>query len=356
MSAEGRFAAGLLQRSTWGFAAAVLDRLRADAADVLARMPATFADPAEDSAARLLVLAAAMAVDRPELFGHEVGWYRIAFAHREVPAAYLPAWLRAAEAALTAELPQRCHDVVGRHLRAARQQLDGAVTELPSLLAGDAPLLTEARQFLLAVLENRPADALALVEAAAARGVPIADLHDHVLAKVQAEMGRMWLMGEVPVADEHHGSRIVERAIARLLPVRAPAPGARRVLAFAVGGNLHDIGLRLVADRFTLAGWDVMLLGADTPASDLDWLLQDRTFDLIALSASLLLHLGNAEATIARLRHRLGQDCPPILVGGTPFRIVPDLARQIGADDWAADAATAVATAERLVPARRGPA
>ena len=57
-------------------------------------------------------------------------------------------------------------------------------------------------------------------------------------------------------------------------------------------------------------------------------------------------------STIVTLRHSLGDRCPPILVGGEPFVIVPDLWTIVGADGCAADAGAAVAVGERLVHAR----
>lgn len=94
-------------------------------------------------------------------------------------------------------------------------------------------------------------------------------------------------------------------------------------------------------------------LGSNMPANDLGWLLQDRSFELIAIAATLTLHLGALAATIARIRantnvHGAGGKRPAILVGGELFGIVPDLHAAVGADAGAADAVAAVAAARRL--------
>lgn len=318
------------------------------------RLPTTFADPIADTQVRLLALAEALAVDRPALFVHQVTWYKVAFAHREVPSHYLPRNLDCMAATLAERLPVSCRELAARHLDAARAGLAQAPAELPSLLADQAPLLDVARRFLLAALENRAEDALDLIRGEQGRGTSVADLHDHVLGKVLAEAGRMWLMAEIPVADEHYASRVVERAIELLaFSLPRPAADAPTVLTMAVGGNLHGIGIRMVADRFVAAGWNTMHLGADTPASDLEWALQDRQVQLIALSASTVLNVAAAAATVTTLRRILGKACPPILVGGEPFRVVPDLAQVIGADASAGSAGEAVAVARRLVAAAR---
>jgi methanogenic corrinoid protein MtbC1 len=184
-------------------------------------------------------------------------------------------------------------------------------------------------------------------------GATVEDLHDLVLARVLRELGRMWSMVEIPIADEHYGTRIVERAMDLLVRTATPAPAnGRRVLTLSVGGNQHDLGIRMVAERFELRGWQALQLGADMPGSDLEWTLSDRAVDLVAMSATLVLHLGSLESTIAQLRHGLGDRCPPILVGGAPFVVVPDLWAVVGADGCAPDAGAAVEVGERLVRGR----
>lgn len=240
--------------------------------------------------------------------------------------------------------------MVQRHLAVAEAAARAAPRELPSWLAGTGPLLDAARRFLLAALENRRDDAIGAVLRLRADGVAVADLHDHVLALVLREVGRMWLMAEIPIADEHFVSRVVEACVERLAErAESVKPTGRKVLLFGVGGDQHGLAVRFVADRLAMRGHEVWFLGPDQPASDLEWTLQDRAVDLIACGASLVLHLGSARATIEQLRASLRDRCPPILVGGAPFAVAPDLYRVLGADAGAADAATAVARADELL-------
>ena len=354
MQSPEPFAAGLLRQGARALAVATVQELSAARPELIAQgLPATFVDPVEDTRVRLLTLAEAVDVDRAELFAHQLAWYKVALAHRGVAADYLDANLLAMRTALLRELPPAAHAIVERHVALARVRLAEAPTDLPSHVAGDGPLRDAARRCLLAMLENRRQDAIELVLAKHAAGHSIADLHDQLLSPVQREVGRMWLMAEIPIADEHFISQIVRTCIDRLaaLSPRTPRIG-RTVLTFAVGGNLHDLPIRLVAERFELHGWDAWHLGADMPAEDLEWALQDRRVDLVAISATLVLQVGAARTAVARLRRAMAERCPPILAGGGPFTVAPDLHRVIGADAVADDAAGAVARAEMLVPAR----
>lgn len=356
MSSPARMAARLLWQSAKAYATAAVEELARVAPGIVAHgLPSTFADPVEDTRTRLLALAESLDVDRSQLLSHQIAWYKVALAHRGVADGYLTENLAAVQRVLRDALPDSCRDVVDRHLDSARHAARTAPTELPSLLEGDGPHRDLARRFLLALLENRRQAAIDLVMAAHARGVATTELHDHVLALVQREIGRMWSMAEIPVADEHYASRLVEQCLDRL-DAATPRPPQRpqRVVTAAVGGDLHGIGLRLVGLRLAMAGFEVLELGADMPAADFEWLLQDRRVDVVALGATLVLHVRSARTTIERLRG-LGAACPAILVGGMPFTLVPDLHAVIGADAAAGDPAAAVRAVETLLQQRERP-
>jgi methanogenic corrinoid protein MtbC1 len=288
-----RFSASLLRTSARAYARAALHALHESRRDLVETdLPRTFAAPAGDIEVRLLQLAGSLAVDRPVLFADALAWYKVAFHHRGVPADYLSATLQAIESTLADELPAEVFAHVHQHLAAAAHELPRAPVDLPSHLHKEAPHGELAMRYLLANLEGRGDDALELLRAALREGVAVDALHDHVLAPAQLETGRMWLMAEIPIADEHYGTAIAERALAVLHDHVPCAPaGAPRVLTLGVGGDLHQLGLRVVAQRLQGAGFAVQHLGGNMPASDLSWALQDRPVDLIAISATMLLHL-----------------------------------------------------------------
>lgn len=349
-----RFAARLLRTSSRAYAAAAVDAMQRVRPELLtSALPDGFADPLDDTQVRILHLAESLEFDRPALLEHSMAWYKVALHHREVPGDYLAANLDAIGTALRSELPGDAAAVVMRHLQRARGHLDAAPVELPSLLSRSAPHGELAARFLLAVLEGRGDDGLDLLRRALDDGATIADLHDHVLTVVQRESGRMWLTGEIVIADEHYGSGIVDRAL-WLLHERLPRPDADapHVVSLGVGGNLHDFGLRLVAQRLQFAGFAVHHLGSNLPASELEWVLRDHPVDLLAISATLTLHLHTLAQTVQHVRRITGEARHvPILVGGTPFEVVPDLHTLVGADAAAVDAGQAVLAAGRLVAA-----
>jgi methanogenic corrinoid protein MtbC1 len=343
MDEKGLFVAGLLDATAKAVASGAVERQ-------LGSGPGgpDFTRVAADTEARLAYLSEALAAGAPELFVEHVAWLRDAYAARGASLELLRTNLEALREELHDSLP-------APHDEAARGPVDAA---LAALAAGPRPLhhpvsavgphAERAQRFLLALLEARADDALQLVLDALDDGLGLSEIQLSVIAPAQAEMGGMWQRGEVQIAEEHVGSQIVADALTVLRQrIPRPDPEARRVVVASVGGNLHDLGARVVTDHFALAGWRTIFLGADSPGQDVAWTAAEFQADLIAVSVAIALQVRQTAALIETVRG-VRPDCP-ILVGGGPFRQVPELWRAVGADGCAADAPGAVSTGEALL-------
>ena len=81
-----------------------------------------------------------------------------------------------------------------------------------------------------------------------AGGVSIVDLHQFVITRVQAEIGRMWQIGDLGVAEEHLGSRIIEEVLMvlrRRMPHK-PANGRTVIVASSPGNGCAPISWRWI--------------------------------------------------------------------------------------------------------------
>lgn len=343
------FTANLLRYSARGYASAALVRLERRAPGCLAGVPSEQVNPAEDFHARVEHLAESVAVEAPELFVDVTHACRVTLAHRQVPDAYLEESIQALREALAAELSAESYEVVEDYLVSALTVAQAPPVIPESPIEQEGPRIGLARRFLLATLEGTPEVALDLVRQQLDQKLPVAELQDHVLIPALSEIGRMWQLGESPIADEHLTSLTVRRAL-ELMQAHVPTPPADgpKVLAFAVGGNPHDLPVRIVSQRMELAGFQVTDLGSNMPASDLAWAVTDRPFDLLAVSATLLQHLGDAREVVARRNAELDGK-PPILFGGGVFGLVPDLHTRLGGEGSAATARDAAAEASKLL-------
>jgi methanogenic corrinoid protein MtbC1 len=238
----------------------------------------------------------------------------------------------------------------------------------PALVAGvaafDAPLQADAStldaarpsdrlalQYPAKCLEGATREAIRIVLAAVERGMPAATVYTEVLLPAQKEVGELWHVGDVSVAEEHLVSEATRDVMALLVARYAPLEDdGRCVVAAAVAGNAHDLGLRAATDLFRLAGWRCLFLGADVP--DAEIARAAETFDarLVMLNATLATQLRPLADTIDTIRTLApGRK---ILVGGLAFDGTTDLWRKLGADALAPTIEQAVARGEELVPRR----
>jgi methanogenic corrinoid protein MtbC1 len=205
-------------------------------------------------------------------------------------------------------------------------------------------------QYLEALLEGERDRARDLILAAARGGVPFAELYTDVLQPALAEIGNMWHRGAATVADEHLVAATTQALLVELRSCYArPEPRSATAMAAAVGGDLHELGLRVVADFLEMDGWRVRYLGANMPANDIVVFLEVHPTNVLVVSATTCLLVRETGELIESVRASEGVDTPKIIVGGRPFDLVPDLWEELGADACAHTPAEAVQLANRLI-------
>jgi methanogenic corrinoid protein MtbC1 len=217
-------------------------------------------------------------------------------------------------------------------------------------LAGDTEEGKLAASYLLALLEGDRQQAAAIVRQAASAGWRVSDLYQRVLAPAQREIGRMWLNDEINVAEEHFATATTKMIMSQLRgSEEVLPPNGKTVLAAAVRDNQHDVGLQMVANVFEMHGWRTILLGANVPIPDLVQATEAFQADLLLISAALGKHLTDVRDTIRAIKQYEPTSHAKILVGGTAFAGLADLADQFGADGYAANATDALQLGNRLV-------
>lgn len=216
------------------------------------------------------------------------------------------------------------------------------------------PLSELASEYLRLLLAGERARAARLIIDQVEQGLGLEELYLKVFQPVQWEVGRLWQRNEITVAHEHYCSAATQMIMAQLSPqlFSGEARGPRLVAA-AAPSEQHEIGLRMIADLAEMRGWDTHYLGAATPIEDLIVFLRDARPQVLALTGSLELHVAELAEVIETLRAEPALAEIFVMVGGRPFRHRPGLARLIGADATAEDAATAVERAERWLEDRR---
>ncbi|MEZ4453933.1 MAG: cobalamin-dependent protein [Nannocystaceae bacterium] len=213
-----------------------------------------------------------------------------------------------------------------------------------------------ADTYLSTLLDGRRQDAARLVLDAIERGaLTIEALYLEVFEPVLVEVGRRWQHNQLSIAEEHYVSAATQQVMAQLYPrIFTAAPRGLTMVAACVGPELHEIGLRMVADLFELDGWNTYYLGANVPAAAIVGAVRSRRAHLLALSTALDEHVEVAREVIARLREDPVTAEVPVLVGGHAFRDDPERWRAIGASAAPVGASEVVQVARRLVGGRGG--
>jgi methanogenic corrinoid protein MtbC1 len=222
------------------------------------------------------------------------------------------------------ELSRVVNLAVGRYLSAPR-----ASTPLP---AEDLDLSACATAYRDAVLDGDARRAADVLHGALAAGADLLDAHCDIVAPALAEVGHRWAVDEVSVAEEHRATEITVALLAELAPERrVPATSGRLAVVTATPDELHVVGARMVADLLEREGWEVIFLGAATPARDLVELTTEECPDLVALSTSTAGRLPGVQEVLTGLA---ALDPRPVIAAGGPLYTeqARDFARALGAD------------------------
>jgi methylmalonyl-CoA mutase cobalamin-binding subunit len=155
----------------------------------------------------------------------------------------------------------------------------------------------------------------------------------------------LWQHNELTVADEHAATAITDLALAAACleaQRRGHEPEGSVVVACAEE-EWHVMPARMFAEQLRAVGWDVVFLGASTPAEHLQRFVAAERPAAVAVSCTVPVHLHGARRAISA-SHAAGV---PVLAGGAAFGTDPNRAAAIGADAWASTPDDAVATLSR---------
>jgi methanogenic corrinoid protein MtbC1 len=216
-----------------------------------------------------------------------------------------------------------------------------------------------ANLFLNALLEGKRDFALSIVHSDEVQGFGLEEMYDRIFVPSQRELGRLWHLGKISVAQEHFVTAATQVIISSLYESFFKAHSSLGfsggsglskkpvMIAACAQGELHELGIRMIADTFHARGWDTIFLGANVPEGDLLKEIRRTKPDFLSLSATISPHVAWIERAITEVRQI--ESPPKVLVGGRPFFTSPDLWRKVGADGTAKDCAHALAIAETIL-------
>ena len=175
------------------------------------------------------------------------------------------------------------------------------------------------------------------------------------LAKGLREVGDRFERGELWLPHLILGAEAMEAAV-KILEEHIPKEELKTtsrgtVVIGTVEGDIHDLGLRIVASMLRANGFKVYDLGCNTRSLDFIEKAKEVDADIIAASSLMTTTMPFMKDLIEALEAAGLRDRFKVLVGGGP--VTEEWARQIGADGYGRDAAEAVRVAKELIVKER---
>lgn len=173
-------------------------------------------------------------------------------------------------------------------------------------------------------------------------------IYGEILETFQRNVGKLWHEQQISVAKEHYSTAMSQYAMTLLYDqIFTTQRIGKKMFAACVSGELHEFGIRLIADYFEYKGWDSAYYGANNSEMALVQAIKEQKPDIIFLSCTMTYHLDHLERLIQEIKR--SNIKVPICVGGYLFGISPILSEQIGADFYTSGFREAFQLAESIV-------
>ncbi|MHA1231374.1 MAG: cobalamin B12-binding domain-containing protein [Candidatus Helarchaeota archaeon] len=159
-----------------------------------------------------------------------------------------------------------------------------------------------------------------------------------VLTEGMNEVGKLYENKDYFLTDLILAGETMKEALKILSPhLKAEKMGSKqKVICATVKGDNHDIGKNILITMLLSAGFEVIDLGIDCPPNLIVKAVKNTGAKVVALSSLLTMTVNEISEVIEALKKAGLRDKVKIIVGGAPLNM--ELAKKLGADDYASDA------------------
>jgi trimethylamine corrinoid protein len=187
----------------------------------------------------------------------------------------------------------------------------------------------QAQAFERALLRGDRASARAALRAGLGEADPVA-VSEAVVVPSLEHIGASWEAGGISLATLYLSGVLAEEVVGEVLPSTRPVEKGPASIAIVVLEDHHVLGKRLVTSALRTAGYAVEDYGHGLSPRDVVDRCRAESPRVLLVSTLMLpaaLKVRALADGLAELDPR-----PALFVGGAPFRLDPELWREVGAD------------------------
>lgn len=304
----------------------------------------------EDAVSHIEFLTEALKMDYPGLYVNYITWVSAVMKARNIPDTDLLNNLEYLLQAVKKHIGKEQFVIVSKYVALSRESLNEKKSEPDTYFLPENPLKKEAENYLKHLLEGKRNEASQLIHELVAKGVSVRDIYQYIFQVSQYEIGILWQCNTITVAHEHYCTAATQLIMSGLYPyIFSTKRVNKTMVACSLPGELHEMGIRMVADFFEIEGWDTYYLGTNMPDSQISAVLKEQKALLLAISATLPTNVSKVTELIRKIRSDSELTGIKILVGGYPFLQNPGLWEKSGADGCAVNAELAIEKAHELM-------
>ena len=207
--------------------------------------------------------------------------------------------------------------------------------------------MQSTEQICEALMKGKANDVKQLVAQALAEGVAPAAILNEGMVQGMSIIGDKFSKNEVYVPEVLIAARAMKAGMTILRPelIKAGVEPVGTAVIGTVKGDLHDIGKNLVGMMLEGAGFNVIDGSIDVAPEKFVQLAKENNAQVICVSALLTTTMTNMKLVVDAVKE--AGLTAKVMVGGAP--VTQAFCDEIGADGYAADAASAAELAKKLV-------
>ena len=209
--------------------------------------------------------------------------------------------------------------------------------------------MVEAEKFYTAISEGKMEEVKKLTQGALDTGEKAESVLKDGLLPAMEQIGVKFKNNEIYIPEVLIAARAMQAGMSILKPIlsKFSTSVAVKVIIGTVRGDLHDIGKNLVSMLLEGGGFEVVDLGVDVSADKFVEAIRTHQPKVVGMSALLTTTMREMKSTLEAIQEAGLRGKVKTIIGGAP--VTERFAKEIGADGYAPDAASAVDVVKSLL-------